>query len=163
MRRDESPRSPRTRQPFSCTQRPVRGDVGSHRYGRCVTHRQKPQYLTSAMLEERNGAVTLTLGLGDEIPGEVDFFGYGIDYYGPDGNGGKRFGVRFGAGEASTLVFEWSSATQGNAGSIFYLEDGLMIVYPDASIGMDEIGSIHAFTHVNGDDVQTNQHVTVLR
>lgn len=90
-----------------------------------MAYRQKPQYLTSAMLEEREGSVIATFGLGDVIPGDVDFFGYGIDYYGADGNGGKRFGVRFAGDTASPLIFEWSSATQAHAGHITYLEDGL--------------------------------------
>lgn len=128
-----------------------------------MTHQQKPQYLTSAFVEEREGSLTVTLGLGDVIPGDVEFFGYGIDYYGPDGNDGKRLGIRFGQDGAAALIFEWSSATQANAGHVAYLEDSLVITYPDASLGLDEIGSIHAFAHLNGDDVQTGQPVTVVR
>ena len=123
---------------------------------------QKPQYLTSVLVEERDGSVTVTLGLGDPIPGEVEYFGYGVDYFGPDGNGGKRFGVRFGSG-ATAHVFEWSSATQANAGSISYLEDGLVIFYPDASIGLEQVGKISAFSHLNGQDVQTGFPVTLIR
>ncbi len=128
-----------------------------------MTYRPKPQYLTSAFVEERDGSVTVTLGLGDEIPVDAEYFGYGIDYYDRDGNEGKRLGVRFGPDGAAALIFEWSSATQANAGRISYLEHGIVITYPDASLGLDQIGSIHAFTHVNGDDVQTGQQVTVVR
>lgn len=115
------------------------------------------------MLEEREGSVIATFGLGDVIPGDVDFFGYGIDYYGADGNGGKRFGVRFAGDTASPLIFEWSSATQAHAGHITYLEDGIVIVYPDASIGLAEIGAAYAFAHTNGVDVHTEARVTVVR
>lgn len=128
-----------------------------------MTHAQKPQYLKSVILEEREDSVLVTLALGEEILGDAEYFGYGIDYYGIDGSGGKRFGVRFGNGGVTAPIFEWSSATQANAGNVVQLDDGLVIIYPDASLGVDEVGSIHAFTHVNGDDVQTDQEVTVVR
>jgi len=72
-----------------------------------------PRYVTSVLVEEADGAVTVTWGLGDVIPGEVQHFGYGVDYFGHDGNGGKRFGVRFHE-RPSAHVFEWASATQAD-------------------------------------------------
>lgn len=72
-----------------------------------------PRYVTSVLVEETDGTVTVTWGLGDVIPGDVEYFGYGVDYFGPDGNGGKRFGVRFHE-KPSAHVFEWASATQAN-------------------------------------------------
>ncbi|MEV4667802.1 hypothetical protein [Microbacterium sp. LWO12-1.2] len=127
-----------------------------------MTYEQKPQYLTSVLVEERDGSVTVTLGLGDPIPGEAENFGYAVDYYGQDGNGGKRFGVRFGS-EATTHVFDWSSSTQANVGRLSHIEDGLVIFYPDAGVGLDAIGKISAFSHLNGQDVQTDFPVTLLR
>lgn len=106
----------------------------------------------------------MTWGLGDIIPGDVEYFGYGVDYYGPDGNGGKRFGVRF-HDEPSAHVFEWSSASQANYGpdSVTHDGDRLGVVYRDASIGLPEVGTIRAFSHINGHDMQTELAVGLLR
>lgn len=108
--------------------------------------------------------VTVTWGLGDVVSGPVEYFGYGVDYFGVDGNGGKRFGVRFHE-RVTGHVFEWASATQANyePDSITASEDRIVAVYRDASIGLDEVGTITAFSHVNGKDVQTDLEVTLLR
>lgn len=129
-----------------------------------MTHSNVPRYLTSVLVEEHNGSVTLHLGLGEVIPGPVEYFGYGVDYYGIDGNVGKRYGVRF-AEVASAHVFEWSSSTQANYtdASVTPIQDALIVFYPDASIGLDEVGTIKAFSHVNGQDVQTELPVTLIR
>lgn len=123
-----------------------------------------PRYVTSVLVEEGDGSVTVTLGLGDLIPGDVEYFGYGVDYFGPDGNGGKRFGVRFHE-KASAHVFEWASATEANydADSITLVDDRLVVFYRDADLGLPAIGTIRAFSHLNGVDVQTELPVTVLR
>lgn len=129
-----------------------------------MSYRQVPCYITSVLVEEHGGTVTVSWGFGDEIPGDVEYFGYGVDYFGPDGNGGKRFGVRFGE-QPSAHVFEWSSATQANydASSVMPIESGLVVTYRDASIGLPEVGTIRAFSHVNGEDVQTDVPVTLVR
>jgi len=103
-------------------------------------------------------------GLGDVIPGDVGHFGYGVDYFGIDGNGGKRFGVRFHE-KPSAHVFEWASATQANyePDSVTLEEDRLVVVYRDAELGLPEIGAIRAFSHLNGIDVQPELPVTLLR
>ncbi|MDK8179145.1 hypothetical protein [Micrococcus luteus] len=49
------------------------------------------------LAEVGTDSVTITWGLGEPVDvGDVEFFGYGIYYYDPTGNGGKRLGVRFG-------------------------------------------------------------------
>lgn len=125
---------------------------------------QQPRYVTSVLVEESGGVVTVTWGLGDVVSGPVEYFGYGVDYFGVDGNGGKRFGVRFHE-RVTGHVFEWASATQANyePDSITASEDRIVAVYRDASIGLDEVGTITAFSHVNGKDVQTDLEVTLLR
>ncbi len=123
-----------------------------------------PRYVTSALVEEGPGWVTVTWGFGDVIPGEVEYFGYGVDYFGLDGNGGKRFGVRFHE-KPSAHVFEWSGATEANyePDSIAYDDDRLVVHYRDADIGLPEVGTIRGFSHLNGADVQTGLSVTMLR
>lgn len=103
------------------------------------------------------------LGLGDVIPRDV-YYGYGVDYFDRDGNGGKRFGVRV-RERPSAHVFEWASATQANyePDSITLEADRLVVLYRDADLGLPEIGTIRAFSHLNGVDVQTELPVTLLR
>ncbi|WP_426183480.1 hypothetical protein [Microbacterium sp. TWP3-1-2b2] len=129
-----------------------------------MSHQQLPRFVTSVLIEERDGSVTVTWGLGEVIPGDVEYFGYGVDYHGVDGNGGKRYGVRFHE-TASAHVFEWASSTQANydATNVRPLESGLVVFYPDASIGLDDVGALHAFSHLNGQDVQTDFPVTLIR
>lgn len=123
-----------------------------------------PRFATSVLVEEADGAVTVTWGLGDVIPGDVEYLGYGVDYFGRDGNGGKRFGVRFHE-RPSAHVFEWASATQANyqPDSITLEADRLVVHYRDADLGLPEIGTIRAFSHLNGVDAQTELPVTLLR
>lgn len=124
-----------------------------------------PRFVRSVMVEETADDVIVTWTLGDPVPAEsVEYFGYGVDYYGADGNGGKRLGVQFHS-KTSAFVLDWSSATQANyeAESVT-LADGLMIVhYRDADIGVSDVGLIQAFSHVNGDDMQTKLPVTLFR
>jgi hypothetical protein len=129
-----------------------------------MTTEIRPRYVTSVLVEEGDGAVTVTWGLGDVIDGAVEFFGYGVDYYGVDGNGGKRFGVRFGT-EVSGHVFEWTSNTQANydSDSVTATNDSIVVFYRDADIGLTEVGTIKAFSHLNGGDIQTDLPVTLLR
>ncbi|CAN7407055.1 hypothetical protein LJR042_002565 [Microbacterium maritypicum] len=78
----------------------------------------------------------MTLALGEEILCDAEYFGYGVDYYDPDGSGGKRIGARFGDGGVTASIFEWSSATKANAGNVVRVDDGLVIIYPDVSFGV---------------------------
>ncbi|MDQ0645603.1 hypothetical protein [Microbacterium murale] len=129
-----------------------------------MSNQPLPRYVTSALIEVEGGSITVTWGLGEVIPGEIEYFGYGIDYYGVDGNGGKRYGVRFHE-QATAHVFEWSSATQANytSASITHTDERIVVFYPDASIGLEDVGTIQAFSHVNGADIQTGIPVTLMR
>jgi len=116
-------------------------------------------------MEEKDGGVTVTWGLGEPVTEDaVEFFGYGVDYYGPDGNGGKRFGVRWQTA-ATAHVWEHVSSTQSNYGadSVITTEDAVVVTYRDANIGLDEVGTINAFSHVAGADQQLQIPVTLLR
>jgi len=123
-----------------------------------------PRAVKSVLVEEAAGTVTVTWGLGDVVAESAEYFGYGMDYYGTDGNGGKRFGVRFGS-EVTAHVFEWSSATQANyaADCVTVLPDSIVVSYPDAGIDLEAVGTIKAFSHINGDDAQTDIPVVLLR
>ena len=124
-----------------------------------------PRAVTSVLVEANADSVTVTGGLGDRVViDDPEFFGYGIYYYDPTGNGGKRFGVRFGDA-TSAWVFDHASATQANyeADSVTVMTDSIVARYHDASLGLDEIGTITAYAHVNGDDLQDNLPVTLLR
>jgi hypothetical protein len=72
-----------------------------------------PRYVTSVLMEETEDSVVVTWGLGDVVPGSVDYFGFEVYYYGVDGNGGKRFGVRFHE-KTTAHVWDNASSTQAN-------------------------------------------------
>lgn len=120
-----------------------------------------PREVTSVVMEETPTDVIVTWGLGAALD-PASYHGYGIDYY---GNGGKRFGVRFTANDATAHVFEWASGTQANytADAITHTDTTLTIHYRDASIGLDTVGTINAFAHRDGTDTQVDVPVTLLR
>lgn len=124
-----------------------------------------PRKVTSVLVDEDVDSVTVTWGLGDPVEAQrVEYFGYGLLYYDLMGNGGKRFGVRFSA-SASAWVFDNESATQANyeADAIAVTPDAVVVRYNDASLGLDEIGTIAVYAHVNGDDAQVDLPVALLR
>lgn len=123
-----------------------------------------PRHLTSVVMEEGDGQVIVTFGLGDELTAN-EYFGYAVDYYGVDGNGGKRFGVRLSPTEVKAYVFDWASATQANyeADAVQIGDDAIVATYRDASIGLDQVGTIKAFSHMGSDDADTDIPVTLLR
>ncbi len=124
-----------------------------------------PRTVTSVVAEVGTDSITVTWGLGDRVPvDDVEFFGYGVYYYDPTGNGGKRLGVRF--GDAITAwVFDNASATQANyaASSVTATNEALTVHFHDASLGLNEVGTIEAYAHVNGHDMQVDLPVTLLR
>jgi hypothetical protein len=85
-------------------------------------------------------------------------------YYTPDGNGGKRFGVRF---REKTTAHVWDNAsnTQANyhGDSVTTSDASIVVQYRDADLGLTEVGTIAAFSHVNGVDTQVEIPVTLLR
>lgn len=93
------------------------------------------------------------------------YFGYELYYYGLDGNGGKRFGVKF-YGQSATTAHVWDNAsnTQANYGAhaVTVTDDAIIVYYNDADLGLEEIGTIAAFAHIDGHDEQLNLPVTLL-
>jgi hypothetical protein len=130
-----------------------------------MTESLVPRVVKSVLVVEANNAVVVTWGLGEPVTtSPVEYFGYGVDYFDVDGNGGKRFAVRFHE-KPSASVFEWSSATQANyeADAVTVGSDVIVVRYNDASIGLTEVGTIHAYSHVNGEDGQVDLPVALLR
>lgn len=131
-----------------------------------MTQTSYPRIVTSVLVEENPNSVVVTWGLGDrvETPASPEYFEYGVDYYGPDGNGGKRLGVRFGQ-KVAAYMFDWTDANQSNyeADSVTERADAIIVTFHDASLGVDEIGQITAHSHVDGVDTQMDLPVTVLR
>lgn len=119
-----------------------------------------PRFVTSTLVEATADAVTITWGLGDEIPRSADYF----RYYGADEKAGAEFGVRFHE-TPRAYVFDHATSTQANyaADSIDLTDDRIAVRYRDASIGLTEVGTIFASVTVDGDDVQLNLPVTLLR
>lgn len=73
-----------------------------------------PRTVTSVLAEAGTDTITVTWGLGEpRIASDIEFFGYGLKYYDPTGNGGERLGVRFGE-TVTAWVFDNDSATQAN-------------------------------------------------
>jgi hypothetical protein len=124
-----------------------------------------PREVRSILFEEILGGVTVTWTLGELTRArDVDCFGYGVDYTGPNGYGGKRFGVRFDP-EASAYVFDWSSATRVNhlPGCVDATPARIVVQYKEACVGLSEIGPVAGYSHVNGADVEVQIPVTVAR
>ena len=104
----------------------------------------------------------------------VEYFGYELYLHAPDGNGGKRFGVRF---HEKTTAPMWDnvSSTQANyhsdsdsnsnsnSDSVTTSADSIVVHYRDADLGLTDVGTIAAFSHVNGIDAQVDIPVTLLR
>ena len=117
------------------------------------------------MVEEGAGSVIVTWGLGEPARvADVEHFGYELYYYAPDGNGGKRFGVRF---HEKTTAHVWDNAsnTQANyhSDSVTVSDESIVVRYQDTDLGLRDVGTIAAFSHVNGVDTQVAIPVTLLR
>ncbi|MFU8947896.1 hypothetical protein ACLRGF_14320 [Mycetocola zhadangensis] len=129
-----------------------------------MTEKVLPREVTSVLVEEDEGSVTVTWGLGETAASEFKYFGYAVYCYGPDGNGGKRFGVRF---REKTTAYGWdhASSTQANyaADSVTATSESIVVHYRDADLGPKEIGTIAAFSHVDGNDQQVDLTVSLLR
>jgi hypothetical protein len=129
------------------------------------TPRAAPRTVTSVLVEEDSQLVTVTWGLGDPVGADgAEYFGYGLYYFDPSGSGGKRFGVRF-SESTSAWVFDNESATQANydADSVTIADDSVIVHFRDASIGLQAVGTIAAYAHIDGRDEQVDIPVTLLR
>lgn len=129
------------------------------------TPRATPRTVTSVLVEEDSQSVRVTWGLGDPVEaGASEYFGYGLYYFDPTGNGGKRFGFRFGE-STSAWVFDNESATQPNydADSVTIADDSVIVHFRDASLGLQVVGTIAAYAHIDGRDEQVDIPVTLLR
>jgi hypothetical protein len=130
-----------------------------------MTDQLVPRRVTSVLLEEGADDVTVTWGLEDPISAaEVEYFGYELYFYAPDGNGGKRFGVRFHE-KTTAHIWDNTSSTQANyhRDSVITSGDSIVVHYRDADLGLTDVGTIAAFSHVNGVDTQVDIPVTILR
>ena len=129
-----------------------------------MNNEHTPRYVTSVLMEEKEDSVVVTWGLGDVVPGSVEYFGYEVYYYGVDGNGGKRFGVRF---HEKTTAHVWDNAsnTQANyeGDNVTVSPDSIVVRYRDANLGLKEMGTIAAVSHINGNDLEVRIPVTLLR
>ena len=124
-----------------------------------------PRTVTSVLVEEVAGSVTVTWVLGDPVETRApEYFGYGMYYYNPAGNGGKRFGVRFSA-EIAAWIFDNETATQANylADSVTATTDAVVVHFNDATLGSLEIGTVAAYAHIEAHDEQLEIPVSLLR
>lgn len=124
-----------------------------------------PRTVASVLVEENADSVTVTWGLGDPVETPpLDYFGYGMYYYDPTGNQGKRFGVRL-SSEISAWIFDNESATQANylADSVTATADAVIVHFHEATLGLQEIGTIAAHAHIEGRDEQLEIPVSLLR
>lgn len=132
-----------------------------------MSEHRVPRKLTSVLVEETTDDVVVTWGLGEPTQERFEYFGYGFAYYGLDGNGGKRFGVRVSTTpEVTAFVFDNESATQANytEDAVALREDAIVVRFRDASIGLsDGIGTISAYSHTDGRDRETDVQVSLVR
>jgi hypothetical protein len=122
-----------------------------------------PRAVTSVLVEEGDGVVTITWGLGEPV-GPASYFSYLVTYYGTDGNGGKQFGVKV-VEKTIAFVFDHTSSTQSNydADAVTVRGDSMIATFRDADIGLHEVGTILGVATVDGRDTQTDLPVTLLR
>ena len=124
-----------------------------------------PRKLTAVLVEEEANDIIVTWGLGEPTAGRPQYYGYGLAYYGPDGNGGKILGVRVSKTEVTAFMFDNASATQANytEDAVTLREDAVVVRFRDASIGLDAVGVISAYSHINGVDRETGVQVSMVR
>lgn len=126
-----------------------------------------PRKLTSVLVEETTDDVVVTWGLGEPTQERFEYFGYGLAYYGLDGNGGKRFTVRVHAEKGVTAgVWDNESGTNANytEHAVTLREDAVVVRFRDASIGLpDGIGTISAYSHTDGHDRESDVQVSLVR
>jgi hypothetical protein len=124
-----------------------------------------PRYLESVLVEAASDSIVVTWGLGDPIPGGArEFSGYGVYYFDPAGYRGKRLGVRFDR-TRSAYVWDNASSTQANytADAVQVTPEAVVVTFNDASLGLDLVGTIAAYSHTDGADAQVDFPVTLLR
>lgn len=126
-----------------------------------------PRKLTSVLVEETAHDVIVTWGLGEPTQERFEYFGYGLAYYGLDGNGGKRFTVRVHT-EAGVTAGVWDNASGTNANyaedAVTLREDAVVVQFRDASLGLpDGIGLISAYSHSDGHDRENDVPVSLVR
>lgn len=125
-----------------------------------------PRLIESVLVYVLRDAIVVRWILGEEIPGGVgaEFSGYGVAYYGTDGNGGKRLGVRF-SREVSAYVWDNASSTHANyaADAVRATPHEVTVTFNDASLGVTEVGTVEAWSHIDGNDVQVNFPVQLTR
>jgi hypothetical protein len=131
-----------------------------------MTDASYPRIVTSVLVEEHPDKVVVRWGLGDRVSALAtpEYFGYEVVYYGPDGNGGKRLGVRFGE-KVAAYIWDNTDLNQSNydAESVEENPDALVVTYRDAGLGLALIGPITAYSHIDSVDSQVELPVTVLR
>lgn len=123
-----------------------------------------PREVLSVLVEEIDGSVIVTWGLGSVVPRAFEYFGYVVYYYGTDGNGGKRFAVRF-AAKTTAYVWDNASNTQANYDGdiVAQTSSSIVVRYHDADLGLKDFGTIGAFSHIDEQDAQLEIPVTLLR
>jgi hypothetical protein len=131
-----------------------------------MTAASYPRIVTSVLVEQQPDKIVVTWGLGARVstPATPEYYGYEVVYYGPDGNGGKRLGVRFGE-KVTAYIWDNADNNQSNydAESVQEHPDALVVSYRDAGLGLAEIGPVAAYSHIDGVDDQVELPVTVLR
>jgi hypothetical protein len=123
-----------------------------------------PRVVLSVLVEELVDSVLVTWGLGDVVAQGVGSHRYEVEYYGPGGTAGKKFGVRF-AEKTTAYVWDDASTTQANYdGDCVTVSDRSIVVrYRDASLGIHEVGTIQASVTIDSKDEQLGIPVTLLR
>ena len=73
-------------------------------------------------------------------------------------------GVRFGD-KTTAYIFDWADTNHSThtAESAQVNDDSVVVTYRDAGLGMESIGHVNAFSHVDGIDSRVELPVTVLR
>lgn len=126
-----------------------------------------PRELINVLVAVEHEGVVATFDLDDPFPAlpAAEWFTYGIAVRDDKGALLKHFGVRFSPTQTAAFVFDFPSATQANYDAS-HIEDGgsgIVVRFPDSSLGLVDAGSVSGFGTVNGTDVSDNVPVQVLQ
>lgn len=108
--------------------------------------------------------MVLTFTLGDPISGDTEgVTSYGVRYFDADEERGKRLGVRL-SETITAYVYDNVTDTQSNypLSVVQVRESTIVVKFNDASLGVETVGIVDAFSLLGVRDIQNGVPVTLL-
>jgi hypothetical protein len=125
-----------------------------------------PRELLAVLVDVDEHGIAATFHLGDTIEqgAGAEWFTYGLAVAGRDGGTSKHFAVRLSSDHRQAFVFDFNSSTRANydGSHVDVHETSVVARFPDASLGVNQAGSLSGFSTIEGDDVTVEAPVQVL-